>query len=101
MHFQEPDAGAGLESFSSRSRPFLYRIHVHDDAQHEQEERFVMDTCIQMSIDIIQDVQQERFATQEVISWTLTSSCPHHHNVLETVCRAKLLGAQQKSYIFR
>ena len=57
-----------------------------------------MDTCIQMSIDIIQDVQQERFATQEVISWTLTSSCPHPHNVLETVCRAKLLGAQQKSY---
>ena len=66
MHFQEPDAGAGLESFSSCSRPFLYRIHVHD-VQHVQEERFVMDTYIQMSIDImiIQDMQQERFTRQE------------------------------------
>ena len=70
MHF--PDAGAGLESFSSCSRPFRCHLHVHD-VQQVQEERFVMDTWIQVSIDIIQDVQ-ERF--QEVISWTLTSNCP-------------------------
>ena len=74
IYFPEPVAG-GLGSFSSCSGSgniiwgnCLTQVH---DSQHVQES-FAMDTDVQGSFNTIQEVQ-ERFATQEVISKTLTS----------------------------